>query len=167
MSLKRKLERDSVGESDRDSKQLRLVPFPSYQADTDVAMSDELSDVSSLEPVISEQHHMRLNSGASTSSSSDFGDATTYPSFTVCPNPFFGSDGSVDIDSHNFSRLSDSPPPRRSVGLLEPKNSFIHHGNCTQIPKLRVACASNLHGQRSMWSHCEQCGAIEMIDPDY
>lgn len=134
------------------SKQLRLVPFPSYQADTDVAMSDELSDVSSLEPVISEQHHMRLNSGASTSSSSDFGDgvspclryclqahpnahiATTYPSFTVCPNPFFGSDGSVDIDSHNFSRLSDSPPPRRSVGLLEPKNSFIHHGLVPSCP---------------------------------
>ena len=59
--------------SHHQSKQLRLVPFPSYQADTDVAMSDALSDVSSLEPVASEQHHMRLNSGASTSSS-DYGD---------------------------------------------------------------------------------------------
>jgi hypothetical protein len=164
MALKRKLERDTVSESDRDSKQLRLVPFPSYQADTDVAMSDESSDISSLEPVISEQHHMRLDSGASTSSSSDFGDATA---FTFCPNPFFGPDGSVDINSHNLSRFSDSPPPRRSVGLLEPKNNFLHHGNCTQIPKLRVACAANSHGERSMWSHCEQCGAIEMMDPDY
>jgi len=164
MALKRKLEGDTVSEPDRDSKQLRLVPFPSRQADTDVAMSDALSDVSSLVPVISEQHHMRLDSGASTSSSSDFGDATT---FTFCPDPFFGSDGSVDIDTHNFSRFSDSPPPRRSVGLLEPKNNFLHHGNCTQIPKLRVACASSSHGQRSMWSHCEQCGAIEMIDSDY
>jgi len=204
--------------SHRQSKQLRLVPFPSYQADTDVAMSDALSDVSSLEPVTSEQqHHMRLNSGASTSSSSDYGDgtslhtivivsthcnvhiATAFPSFAIPPNPFFGSDGSVDVDSHNFSRFSDSPPPRRSVGLLEPKNNFLHHGlvpsivsdytgretvffadacilllldcvhrrNCTQIPKLRMACASNSHGQRSMWSHCEQCGAIEMMDPDY
>jgi hypothetical protein len=59
------------------SKQLRLVPFPSYQADTDVAMSDGLSDISSLEPVISEQHHMRLDSGASTASSSDYGDGTS------------------------------------------------------------------------------------------
>jgi len=167
MSLKRKLERDTVGESDRDSKQLRLVPFPSYQADTDVAMSDALPGISSLEPVISEQHHMRLDSGASTSSSSDYGDTTVYPTFTFSPNPFFGSDGSVDIDSHNISRFSDSPPPRRSVGLLDPKNSFLHHGNCTQIPKLRVACASSSHGQRSMWSHCEECGAIEMIDSDY
>lgn len=36
-------------------------------------MSDALSDVSSLEPAASEQHHMRLNSGASTASS-DYGD---------------------------------------------------------------------------------------------
>ena len=54
--------------------------------------------------------------------------ATALPSFAIPPNPFFGPDGSVDIDSHNFSRLSDSPPPRRSVGLLEPKNTFLHHG---------------------------------------
>ncbi|KAI0287449.1 hypothetical protein BC826DRAFT_865209, partial [Russula brevipes] len=115
-------------------------------------------------------HHMRLDSGASTSSSSDFGDGPSsspaYPPFNFYPNPFFGSDGSVDPDSHNFSRYSTSPPPRRTVGLLEPKNSFLHRGNCTQIPKLRVACASSSHGQRTMWSHCEQCGAIEMIDPD-
>lgn len=60
-------------------KQLRLVPFPSFQADTDVAMSDALSDVSSIEPasVISEQHHMRLDSGASTSSNSDYGDSAS------------------------------------------------------------------------------------------
>jgi hypothetical protein len=54
--------------------------------------------------------------------------ATVLPSFTVPPNPFFGPDGSVDIDSHNFARLSDSPPPQKSVGLLEPKNNFLHHG---------------------------------------
>jgi hypothetical protein len=65
------------------SKQLRLVPFPSYQADTDVAMSDALSDVSSLEPVTTEQHHMRLNSGASTASSSDYGDGTSRHAFVI------------------------------------------------------------------------------------
>ena len=64
------------------SKQLRLVPFPSYQADTDVAMS-ELSDVSSLEPVTTEQHHMRLNSGASTASSSDYDDCTSSHAFVI------------------------------------------------------------------------------------
>jgi hypothetical protein len=39
-----------------------------------VAMSDASSDVSPLEPMISEQHHVRLDSGASTASSSDDGD---------------------------------------------------------------------------------------------
>jgi len=38
--------------------------------------------------------------------------------------------------------------------------------NCTQIPKLRIACASSGNGQRTMWSHCEQCGAISMVDSD-
>jgi len=166
MALKRKFDIDAVGESDRSSKQLRLVPFPSCEADTDIAMSDAQSDVPVLDTVVSEPHHMRLDSGASTASS-DYGDASAYPSFNFYPNPFFSSDGSVDTDSHNFSRYSTSPPPRKPVGLLEPKNSFLHHGNCTQIPKLRVACASSSHGQRTMWSHCEQCGAIEMIDPDY
>jgi hypothetical protein len=65
------------------SKQLRMVPFPTYQADTDVAMSDALSDVSYLEPVSSEQHHMRLNSGASTSSSSDYGDGMSPHAFVI------------------------------------------------------------------------------------
>ncbi|KAH9961501.1 hypothetical protein BC827DRAFT_1202439 [Russula dissimulans] len=166
MALKRKLDNDIVSESDRTSKQLRLVPFPSYQANEDVDMSDA-SDASPLEPIVSEQHHVRLDSGASTASSSDFDDASAYPPFDYYPNPFFGSDGSVDVDSHNFSRQSVSPPPRKVVGLLEPKNSFLHRGHCTQIPKLRVACASSSHGQRTMWSHCEECGAIEMIDPDY
>jgi len=168
MAIKRKFDRDTVAESDRCSKQLRLVPFPSsYQADADVAMSDASSDVSPIEPVTTEQYHMRLDSGVSTASSSDYGDGTACPSFGFQPSPFFSSDDSVNIDSPNFARYSDSPPPPKTVGLLEPKNTAFHHGNCTQIPKLRVACASGPHGQRSMWSHCEQCGAIEMIDPDY
>lgn len=68
--------------SHHQSKQLRLVPFPSFQADTDVAMSDALSDVSSLEPVSSEQHHMRLNSGASTASS-DYGDGMSLHAIVI------------------------------------------------------------------------------------
>ncbi|KAJ7072509.1 hypothetical protein C8F01DRAFT_1076493 [Mycena amicta] len=52
-----------------------------------------------------------------------------------------------------------------SVGLLQPSSSFSHHGtSCSQIPKLKVACASGPNGQRTMWSFCEQCGAISMVD---
>ena len=36
--------------------------------------------------------------------------------------------------------------------------------NCTQIPKLRVACEAGPNGQRSMWAMCEQCGAINMVE---
>ncbi len=109
-------------------------------------MSD-VPDVSPLNTVVSEPHHLRLDSGASTASS-DYDDGTclccsiyisvlilvthivapAYPPFSFYPNPFFSSDGSVDTDSHNFSRYSTSPPPRKPVGLLEPKNSFLHRG---------------------------------------
>lgn len=86
----------------------------------------------------------------------------------------------------------DSPVSEASkpVGLLQPKNpSFTHHGyvslvprcylpsltkihvllyrqSCSQIPKLRVACSPGLNGSRTMWAHCEQCGAIEMVHTD-
>ena len=42
----------------------------------------------------------------------------------------------------------------------------VNSQNCSQIPKLRMACAAGLNGQRTMWAHCEQCGAIEMVDFD-
>ena len=61
-----------------------------------------------------------------------------FPSFSFQPNPFFTSDGSVDPDSHNFSRYSDSPPPPKSVGLLEPKNSNFHHGLVPSLGLLLV-----------------------------
>ena len=139
------------------SKQLRLVPFPSYQADADVAMSDASSDVSPIEPMTIEQHHMRLDSGVSTASSSDYGDGvfisclavgfefiphahigTACPSFGLQPTPFFSSDDSVDASSPNFSRYSDSPPPPKNVGLLEPKNSTLHHGLVSSLGLLLV-----------------------------
>ncbi len=40
-------------------------------------MSDASSDVSPLEPMITEQHHLRLDSGVSTASSSDYGDGVS------------------------------------------------------------------------------------------
>ncbi|KIJ18659.1 hypothetical protein PAXINDRAFT_71105, partial [Paxillus involutus ATCC 200175] len=53
------------------------------------------------------------------------------------------------------------------VGLMQPVSSFTHHGShCSQIPKLRVACSAGPDGSRTMWSFCEQCGAISMVDSD-
>ncbi|KZV69332.1 hypothetical protein PENSPDRAFT_484073 [Peniophora sp. CONT] len=157
---KRKFDSEDASE-DRSAKQLKLVPFPNYtQADMDVDMSDSSS--STPYTPLNDNFHSRLNSGASSYSSSSEGAA--FPSFDVRPEPFFHADGSVNVDSHNYSRLATPP---REVGLIQPKSSFMHNGSCTQIPKLRIACSSGLNGSRTMWSHCEQCGAIEMLDPDY
>jgi hypothetical protein len=41
---------------------------------------------------------------------------------------------------------------------------FCFSTGCSQIPKLKVACAPGLGGKRTMWSFCEQCGAISMVD---
>ncbi|THH20789.1 hypothetical protein EW146_g644 [Bondarzewia mesenterica] len=126
MAIKRKFESESV-ESIRSAKQLRRIPFPAYEPDTDVTMSDGSSD---SEITTVEQYHIRHDSGSSTNS--NISNSASYPSFNIYPNPFFGGPGgTVDTNSHNFSRYTSPPPqlPQRAVGLLEPKNSFAHHGH--------------------------------------
>lgn len=167
MAIKRKFDSDSV-EVGRQAKQIRCIPFPAYEPDFDVEMSDASSSDNELMPA--QQYHSRHDSAASTNSDASSTHPSRYPSFNIYPTPFFGGPGgTVDTDSHNYLRYATPPPqaPAKPVGLFEPRNSFAHHGNCTQIPKLRIACSAGSHGQRTMWSHCEECGAIEMIDPDY
>ncbi|KAF9484496.1 hypothetical protein BDN70DRAFT_849737 [Pholiota conissans] len=115
--------------------------------------------------------HSRLQSNASSISSSctsdsPVGNSPAYPTFDLYPLPFFSNTGSVDTNSHNYSYYSGQLP-NSQVGLMQPSTSFAHHSsNCTQIPKLKIACASGVNGQRTMWSHCEQCGAISMVESD-
>ncbi|KAF8972921.1 hypothetical protein BDZ97DRAFT_1648676 [Flammula alnicola] len=126
-----------------------------------------MSDAQSTYPDIV---HSRLQSNASSISSnasdSPVTNSPAYPTFDLYPLPFFSNAGSVEPNSHDYSYYSrQSPSPQ--VGLLQPSSTFIHHGSdCTQIPKLKVACASGANGQRTMWSHCEQCGAISMVESD-
>lgn len=58
----------------------------------------------------------------------------------------------------------------RSTSLTPTYGSLIictpYRTNCIQIPKLKIACATGVNGQRTMWSHCEQCGAISMVESD-
>ena len=118
------------------TKQLKLVPFPNIELDTDVAMSE-------AEPLYPNIHHSRLQSSASSISSSasdspisgtrmhiSYSRNTTihicamaaYPSFDVYPLPFF----------HNNSVVSNCDssalPPNSLVGLIQPSSPFIHHG---------------------------------------
>jgi hypothetical protein len=48
-------------------------------------MSDASSDVSPVEPMTTEQHHMRLDSGVSTASSSDYGDGVFVSRLAIGP----------------------------------------------------------------------------------
>ncbi|KAF9529268.1 hypothetical protein CPB83DRAFT_906226 [Crepidotus variabilis] len=152
MSLKRKLESD-YEDSFPAAKQLKLVPFPNMDIDTDVAMSE-------AEPLYPDLVHSRLHSTASsvTSSASE----SLYPTFELYPSAFDGSLNAHSPDSPSSRQSS----PSSQIGLMQPASGFVHHGMCTQIPKLRVACASGVSGQRSMWTHCEECGAISIIESD-
>ncbi|KAF8891727.1 hypothetical protein BD779DRAFT_143700 [Infundibulicybe gibba] len=161
MAIKRKFQVESDDVTPTKSKQLKLIPFPNFSVDEDIAMSE-------AEPLHLEAHHIRLPSDVSSTSSNSSDSPTyespAYPSFNIYPLPFFGDDGLVDPNSHNFAHYAAQTPP---VGLIQPSSSFAHHGShCSQIPKLRVACASGINGQRTMWSFCEQCGAISMVDSD-
>ncbi|KAJ7209572.1 hypothetical protein GGX14DRAFT_364586 [Mycena pura] len=113
-------------------------------------------------------HHTRFSSNvSSTSSGSDSPSSMSpaFPGFDQLPLPFFSADGNVDPNSHNFVHYAVQQSPSTLVGLLQPSSEFNHHGSgCSQIPKLKVACASGSNGQRTMWSFCEQCGAISMVD---
>jgi len=154
-------------------KRPNLIPFPI--TDTDVAMSDASSDTELLTPLdFPDYSHSRFNSNASNASSVSFSQSSStqnspnsspfYPDFVLYPSV------DQDIATNAPNRFDNSPAnySPKQVGLMQPRGTaFTHHGqNCSQIPKLRMACAAGLHGQRTMWAHCEQCGAIEMVDTD-
>ncbi|KAK7685289.1 hypothetical protein QCA50_011652 [Cerrena zonata] len=167
MALKRKLSldfEDDVAYSA--SKQQKLVPFPSStELDSDVDMSDD--SMSALPPlsIPTQTFHTRLISNASTASSA-YSDSPrnspNYPAFELYP---LEEQAQMTTDDNYFNQPTQQERPS---GLLQPRGtSFTHHGqNCTQIPKLRMACSAGPNGRRSMWAHCEQCGAIEMVDSD-
>ncbi|KAF8170228.1 hypothetical protein K438DRAFT_1854252 [Mycena galopus ATCC 62051] len=160
MAMKRKFAEDADDVSyQSNAKQLKLIPWPNYTPDEDSCMSE-------AEPLSSDSAHHRFPSNVSSVSSLDSPPSSSpYPTFDLYPLPFFGNDGTVDPNSHSFAHYAAQQPPSPSVGLLQPSAAFTHHGSgCSQIPKLKVACASGLNGQRTMWSFCEQCGAISMVD---
>jgi len=150
--MKRKFDLDSEDVAPQVSKQQKMIPFPAYEPDYDVAMSDSSSDADMY--TLADNHHVRLSSSASTTSASSA-----------------SSDG-IDFASplfprYNAGNASQSGYDSLTVGLLQPVSSFTHHGtSCNQIPKLRVACSAGLDGTRTMWSFCEQCGAISQVDSE-
>ncbi|TFK54514.1 hypothetical protein OE88DRAFT_1724120 [Heliocybe sulcata] len=170
MGMKRKFDAEAVDAfPTTNHKQMKLVPFPSDESDNDVAMSD--ASMSDAEPMMDPYHHIRLPSTASTMSTSSDGSAespASYPSFDLYPFP--NAYGANQAEQYLQSTYMLSPETSaKMAALLEPRNTVAlrHYSpNCSQIPKLRIACATGLTGSRTMWSHCEQCGAIQMVDSD-
>jgi hypothetical protein len=141
MTVKRKLSvepEDSV--PSYRSKHLKLVPFPNYEADMDVAMSE-------VEPIaIPSFNHVRHPSDASSLSSlSDTSDdSPAYPSFDLYPLPFFDRHGAVNSNSHvyalytaqstlrpdgSWNHSASSTPENEmndSIGIPQPTNGFAH-----------------------------------------
>lgn len=149
MAIKRKLDFDVLSDCSQPQapKLIKLVPFPGYEPDIDVTMSDS-SD--------SENFHSRLDSTVSTASDCS----------SLCED--------LDLNSPLYPRLltsqpllDPSPDSPKVIGLLQPVSSFSHHGSsCSQIPKLRVASSARPDGSRTMWSFCADCGAISMVNTD-
>ncbi|KAI0743329.1 hypothetical protein C8Q80DRAFT_1220371 [Daedaleopsis nitida] len=164
MAIKRKFDDEFDDAAPTNGKQAKLIPFPnSTDLDSDVAMSD--ASMSDLEPLAIPTHpfHVRLPSDASYASSATSDSPRNSP-FDLYPTD---TDSYMSVSSHGYPDASLNPSSK-SVGLIQPRgNGFTHHGqNCTQIPKLRMACSAGPNGRRSMWAHCEECGAIEMVDSD-
>ncbi|TFL07886.1 hypothetical protein BDV98DRAFT_41624 [Pterulicium gracile] len=160
MAVKRKFIADSDDVTALSAKQLKLVPFPHYEPDLDVSMAVDDAPTSASSSFL---HHTRQTSNVSSiaSSASSSSPNSTYPHLQ--PNQ---ENATQDHDMQVLT-LDGSTPPLIKVGLLQPSAGFQHHGSqCSQVPKLRVACASGVNGTRSMWSFCEQCGAISMVDSD-
>ncbi|KAJ3859463.1 hypothetical protein F5051DRAFT_84180 [Lentinula edodes] len=151
MAMKRKFDGDSEDVAYKNNKQLKLVPFPNYEPTIDCMMSD-------AQPFY-DHYHFRNTSSASSASSHASCSPTTPPSSYPSVEPYPLSLVPDVLESNQTSMPN--------VGLLQPHSDFKHHGtNCSTIPKLRVACAPGLNGNRTMWSFCEECGAISMVNSD-
>lgn len=139
------------------AKHSKVAPVtePIVTEDIDMGMDDAPSPAPSLASL------------ATTASSQG---SPSYPNFDLYPFPTFGDADMMDSNSApDFRKNSGSTSSRSdsNVGLLQPQTvsgDFVHHGtNCSQIPRLRMASHPGLDGRRSLWSHCIECGAVEMV----
>ncbi|KAF8606284.1 hypothetical protein BDV93DRAFT_364877 [Ceratobasidium sp. AG-I] len=158
MMSKRKFDdsEDTSYQSFAPVKHTKVAPVtePIVTEDIDMGMEDASSPAPSL-------------ASLATASSQD---SPAYPNFDLYPFPTFDDADMMDSDSAvDFRKNSGSTSSRSdsNIGLMQPQTvsgDFVHHGSsCTQIPRLRMASHAGLDGHRSLWSHCIECGAVEMV----
>ncbi|KAG6332604.1 hypothetical protein ID866_6482 [Astraeus odoratus] len=145
MALKRKLDFDAPNDYPQSAKHLKLVPFPGYEPDTDVAMSDSPS--SDLDLFFPENHHSRLVSTASTASSSSISS---------------GLLDAVDYSSRKRFVMSVVINSAKVIGLMQPASSFSHHGSHTFQFSDLTARLSHFNKQLDSWTDYHT--AIRLFD---
>jgi len=130
------------------------VPFPilSHRSPSELSIDTTLS--SSPNYVLSALHSPSTPS--------------CYPVFELYPEVEIPMDVDLDCRSpFHHQRTSSTSITDSRPGILQPSTgsgaAFQHGGNCTQIPRLRLSSHAGLNGARTLWSHCESCGAIEMV----
>ncbi|KAG8968760.1 hypothetical protein FRC03_006217 [Tulasnella sp. 419] len=150
------------------SKQLRLSIARGAE-ENDVAMNDVENLVnfvpfpSSYSPITEGSDSPSPSYSLSTLPSTSSHSSPAYPAFDLYPEPQVDVNMDVDAPSRpHFHQHFSSPESQ--PGLLQPSAGFLHHGeNCTQIPRLRMSSHPGINGTRTLWSHCQSCGAIEMV----
>ncbi|PVF93823.1 hypothetical protein CPB86DRAFT_714588 [Serendipita vermifera] len=63
---------------------------------------------------------------------------------------------------HGHVMNNRHPSNASSIAALQPRTRNTSCA-CPQIPKLILAKYANEEGKRTMWSHCEGCGAMDMV----
>ncbi|KAG8911319.1 hypothetical protein FRC00_006711 [Tulasnella sp. 408] len=184
MFLKRKLSRDEDDDDRRDYTPTKHVKLATPSADSnDMAMSDAGMNVVPFPTFATPFPGTFAQLAINTSSTSDrspnnsisslpsASPLSAYPAFDLYPELETPMD--VDMEAspsthHHSSSISSinsttSSSPTMATGLLQPVSSLQHGGNCTSVPRLRMSSHKGIHGTRTLWSHCESCGAIEMV----
>ncbi|KZV82137.1 hypothetical protein EXIGLDRAFT_702935 [Exidia glandulosa HHB12029] len=137
-------------------RQFSYNDLPSATMDVDMAMDcDASAHTSSSTP---EQSPTALPAQGEAPSQ--------YPAFDLYPLPSFAMDCDMGMQTNNTQPTT--PVDDAKVGIMQPTTAHVggsvHGPHCTSIPKLRLSCSAGLMGRRTMWTHCEQCGAIEMVE---
>ncbi|KAG9018078.1 hypothetical protein FRB90_012374 [Tulasnella sp. 427] len=183
MFLKRKLSRDDDEDDRNDYARTKQVKLASPSVDSnDMAMSDAGMNVVPF-PTFANSFPTSSHLSITTSSTSDHSPnysiaslpsaspLSAYPAFDLYPEVETPMDVDMECSPsahHHSSSVSSinsttSSSPTMAHGLLQPVTALQHGGNCTSIPRLRMSSHKGIHGTRTLWSHCESCGAIEMV----
>ncbi|KAI0779993.1 hypothetical protein C8Q74DRAFT_732331 [Fomes fomentarius] len=196
MALKRKFSTEFDDVAPTNGKQQKLIPFPNSDLDSDVAMSDasDLEPLSIPSHPFHIRLPSDASYASSTCSDSPR-NSPFYPAFDLYP-PEADSYMSVSAHGFPDATINVPQKPvgliqpkgngfthhgcvslsrtcliscadaKYYTRLWDIANGIAFSQNCTQIPKLRMACSAGPNGRRSMWAHCEECGAIEMVNND-